>query len=186
MVSSSARMCPPRAALMGSTSPIMSAMVTSGVASFSTYRYSLGIHSTGASSPMFLQKSRPCLEMGIEGIVVHLAPGQNGDLRIQKFHELPEDPALRLSPEAQKDEVVPGENRIHQLGNHGVCHIRRCREEVLPAWSFRIRFLRSSSLTGGLVAEALSSPRSRAEKKALELCSGVGVRVIVPCRVASF
>ena len=27
---------PPRAALMGSTSPIMSAMVTSGVASFST------------------------------------------------------------------------------------------------------------------------------------------------------
>ena len=36
MVSSSDRRWPPRAALMGSTSPMMSAIVTSGVASFST------------------------------------------------------------------------------------------------------------------------------------------------------
>ena len=36
MVSSLARSNPPRAARIGSTSPMMSAIVTSGVASFST------------------------------------------------------------------------------------------------------------------------------------------------------
>ena len=56
--------CPVRAALIGSMSPIMSAMVTSGVASFSTYRSSAATQATGVSSPSTAILSRHSRQIG--------------------------------------------------------------------------------------------------------------------------
>ncbi len=60
------------------------------------------------------------MEIGCEGVVVDFASGQDGNLRVQELHELSEDPALGLPSQAQKDEVVPGQDGVHQLRDHGV------------------------------------------------------------------
>src|SRR2546425_6964486 len=95
MVSSSDKRWPPRAALVGSTSPMMSAMVTSGVASFSTKRDSRGSQAIGVPAPCSATSSRPNLDRR-ERIVVHLAPRENGNLLVEQRDELAQDAAFRL------------------------------------------------------------------------------------------
>ena len=67
---------------------------------------------------MLFHQKPALLRDGIQGVIVHFTPCQNGELGIQELHELPVDPALRLAAEAQEDEVVPGEDGVHQLRNH--------------------------------------------------------------------
>ena len=78
MVSSSDKRWPPRAALMGSTSPMMSAMVTSGVASFSTKRDSRGSQAIGVSAPCSVTRSRPYFEIGANGLSFTSLPARIG------------------------------------------------------------------------------------------------------------
>src|SRR2546422_3600076 len=42
--------------------------------------------------------------------VVHLAPREDRDLLVEQRHQGAQDAALRLPPQAQQDEVVPGED----------------------------------------------------------------------------
>src|SRR6267378_867451 len=103
MVSSSERSRPPRAARMGSTSPMISAMVTSGVASFSTKRFSRGIQAIGGNSFAAGTADR------LERIVVDFAAGDDGHLGVEEIDECTQDAALGLAAEAEKNEIVARE-----------------------------------------------------------------------------
>src|SRR5256885_15560780 len=63
---------------MGSTSPMMSAMVTSGVASFSTKRDSRGSHAIGVAAPRSATSSRPYFEIGANGLSFTSLPARIG------------------------------------------------------------------------------------------------------------
>src|SRR2546430_6184362 len=111
MVSSSDKSRPPRAARMGSTSPIMSAMVTSGVASFSTKRFSRGIQATGVLSPSLLILSRHARQMGLKGSSSVVAGCE--------INDDPFKPICRACPERNNSEGgntprawIPRENRF--------------------------------------------------------------------------
>ncbi len=60
------------------------------------------------------------LRNGVERVVVHLAPRQDGDLLVEQQHEVPQDAALGLPAEPEQDEVVPRQDGGHELGDDGV------------------------------------------------------------------
>src|ERR1041384_1516141 len=115
IVSSSESRWPPRAALIGSTSPMMSAIETSGVASFSTNRSSGGSQEVGdrdgrrrelldepqlARQPGDRRLVAPladqlATELGdrLERIVIHLAAGDDWDFFFEQRHQAAPGPA---------------------------------------------------------------------------------------------
>src|SRR5712664_1942819 len=103
---------------MGSTSPMMSAMVTSGVASFSTKRDSRGS-----------QAIAPELRDRRERVVVHFAPRENRNLFVEQRDELAQDAALRLPAQAQQDEVVARQDGVHELRDDGLLVAHDTREQ---------------------------------------------------------
>src|SRR6185436_9409328 len=100
MVSSSARFNPACAALIGSMSPTMSAIVTSGVASFSTNRSPRDSHPIGRWSP----SRAACAADGVERIVVNLAARDDRNPLVEQFDQTAQNPALRLAAQAEEDE----------------------------------------------------------------------------------
>src|SRR6266540_3844952 len=56
----------------------------------------------------------------IEGIVIDLAPRDDGDLFVEQRDELAQDAALRLAAEPEQNEVVARENRIDELRQDGL------------------------------------------------------------------
>ena len=91
-------------------------MVTSGVASFSTYRCDRSSQPIGVASPHCSISSRAYFEIGANGIVVDLAALDDRDAFVEKSRQLAKDPALGLAPESQQDEVVPRQQSVDQLG----------------------------------------------------------------------
>src|SRR2546426_12117295 len=55
-----------------------------------------------------------------ERVVVHFAPREDRDLLVEQRDERAQDAALRLPPQAQQDEVVPGEDAVDELRDYGV------------------------------------------------------------------
>ena len=66
-------------------------------------------------------------------VVVDLRAGENGDLRIQQRGHLAEDPALRLTPEPEEDQVLAGQDRIDELRNDRVAVSADSGKEPLPS-----------------------------------------------------
>ena len=64
-----------------------------------------------------------------ERIVVHLAPLQNRNLFIEQGDELPEDTALGLPAQPEQDEIVPGEDGVHELRDDRVFVSHDAREQ---------------------------------------------------------
>ena len=58
------------------------------------------------------------LAHGCERVVVDLAPPDDGDVFVEKRRELPDNPRFGLAAEAEQDDVVPGEDRIDERGDH--------------------------------------------------------------------
>ena len=52
-------------------------------------------------------------------IVVGVRACDDGDLLVEEAHEAAENPRFRLAAEAQEDEIVPGEQGVHQAGDDG-------------------------------------------------------------------
>src|SRR6266581_4732409 len=130
MVSSSERSRPPRAARMGSTSPMMSAMVTSGVASFSTKRFSRGIQARGVLSPSAAIFSRQARQMGFRGSSLISQPARTGISGSRRLMS-PQDAALGLASQAKQNEIVAGEQGIDDLRDHRVFIAVHAGEERL-------------------------------------------------------
>ncbi len=57
---------------------------------------------------------------GVVGIVANLAPGDVGQALVEQGGESAQDAAFCLSAQAKQDEVLPREDRIHNLRNDGV------------------------------------------------------------------
>ena len=68
-----------------------------------------------------------------ERIVVDLAARNDRDLGVEQIGERPQDPALRLAAQAEQDEVVPRQNRVHDLRHDGVVVADDARKDRLAA-----------------------------------------------------
>jgi hypothetical protein len=66
------------------------------------------------------------------GVVVDLAAGDGGRLRVQELDETARDPRLRLAALAQEDEVVAGEDGVLHLRDHRLLVADDAGEEGLP------------------------------------------------------
>src|SRR5207247_902505 len=62
----------------------------------------------------------PVLRDRRERVVVHLAPSENRYFFVEQRDELAQDAALRLSPQAQQDEIVAGQDGVPVLRDDGV------------------------------------------------------------------
>ena len=89
----------------------MSAIVTSGVASFSTKRASRGSQ-RDRQRVAFAGDARPA--RGAERrqrVVVDLAAGHDRNLFVEQIDQAAQDAALGLAAQAEQDEVVPRQDR---------------------------------------------------------------------------
>ena len=57
---------------------------------------------------------------GIEGVAVNLAAGNLGDGLVQQVDQAADDAGLGLTPFAQQDQVLAGQDGVFQLGDDGV------------------------------------------------------------------
>src|SRR5215469_15162196 len=94
---------------MGSTSASMSAIVTSGVASFSTNR-----------------ASRSSQVIGMD-----FASRDVRNFRIEEVHKPTKNPALGLAAQSEQDEIVPCKNCVGDLRQNGFLVAMNAREERL-------------------------------------------------------
>src|SRR6187401_1795980 len=53
-----------------------------------------------------------------EGVIVYLRPGNDRDLVVEQFRELPDDAALCLTAKSKKNEVVSSEYGVYDLRDH--------------------------------------------------------------------
>ena len=133
---------------------MMSAMVTSGVASFSTYRCSRPTHAMGVSSPPSSISCRAYLEIGANGLSLISLPATIGNRVVEERDERAEDARLRLTAQAEEDEVVPGEEGVDDLRHDGLLVADHALEQRSARASRARRFSRSSSLTERLARAA--------------------------------
>src|SRR5436309_2097067 len=68
---------------------------------------------------------------GRDRVVVDRAAGDHRNERIEERGQAPDDAALRLPALAQEDHVVPGEDRVLDLGDDGVIVADDAREDAL-------------------------------------------------------
>ena len=109
----------------------MSAMVTSGVASFSTNRASRGSqrdrqvvalpgHARAAGAAQRRQR-----------IVVDLAARHDRDLVVEQIDQAAQDAALGLAAQSEQDEVVPREDGVDELRDDRLVVADDAREQLL-------------------------------------------------------
>jgi len=84
---------------------MMSAIVTSGVASFSTKRDSRGSQAMGVCAPCSVTSSRPNFEIGANGLSFTSLPARIGISSSSSVTSWRRMRALRLPAQAQQDEV---------------------------------------------------------------------------------
>src|SRR5260370_34909292 len=65
--------------------------------------------------PLYAPPANRCI-----GIVADFAPADVRHVLIEQSGEGAEDSALGLSAQAEKNEIVARENRVHNLRNHGI------------------------------------------------------------------
>ena len=98
----------------------MSAIVTSGVASFSTKRASRGSHAIGSRVAFARDPGAARAADRSERIVVNFAAGDDRQMLVEQIDEAAQDAALRLTAQAEQDEVVPRQDRVDELRDDGV------------------------------------------------------------------
>ena len=97
-----------------------SAIVTSGVASFSTNRF-LAAHPGDRRIVARLgDQLAPVLGDRRERVVVDLAAGHDRHRVVEQRDERAQNPRLRLAAQAEQDEVVPRQERVDDLRHDGV------------------------------------------------------------------
>ena len=79
---------------------------------------------------------------------MNLAPGHYGQRLVEEARERPEDAALGLASQAEKDEVVARQHRVDDLGDDGVVVADDARKECLAGAQPRHEVLPDPSRTG--------------------------------------
>ena len=80
-----------------------------------------------------LREPRPATaaERG-EGVVVNLAAGYDRYLVVEQVDKCSEDACLCLPAQAQNDEIMLGQDGVHDLGDYRTRRTRRFRETAAP------------------------------------------------------
>ena len=68
-----------------------------------------------------------------EGIAVDLATRDRRNRLVEEFHESADDPGLRLAALAENHHVVPGEDRVLDVGNDRLVVAQNAREDALAS-----------------------------------------------------
>ncbi len=110
----------PSATFIGSTSPIRSATLVSGVASFSAYRSSRCRHSTGRSSPSSAARRFDSWVIGSKGCSPSSAPAITGVHSSSRPTMRAQQPGLALAALAEQHHVVAGDQGPLELRDDGV------------------------------------------------------------------
>ena len=71
-------------------------------------------------SPWAAIRSRANFDTGREGIIVDFRAGDDRYCIVEQVDQLAEHPGLGLAPQAQEEHVVLGEDRVTDLGDHGL------------------------------------------------------------------
>ena len=67
-----------------------------------------------------------------QGVVVDFAPGNDRNGLVQERRQGPENPRLRLTAQAEQDEIVPGQNRVDDLRDDGLFVANDPRKQWFP------------------------------------------------------
>jgi hypothetical protein len=111
-------------------SPTMSAIVTSGVASFSTYRRRA--QPGNGCLVTFRRKPRAaCTADRLERIVVDLTTRHHRNLVIEQRHQRAEQTRLRLPAQSKQDEVVLRKEGVDELRHDGIVVAHNAGKERL-------------------------------------------------------
>ena len=164
----------PSATRTGSMSPIRSPTLVSGVASFSPYLSSRCRHATGRSSPASACSRRHRAQTGACGWSLISQPSTAGDHSSRRDTSGAHQPRLALPPLAEQHDVVPGEQRALQGGQHRLVEPDDARE-ARPARAHQLdEVLADLDLDRPVTVrpEARSSPRVLARRIGLDRTSG--------------
>ena len=130
MVSGSPRLRP-SATFIGSTSPIRSPTLVSGVASFSAYRSS---RCRQLDRQLVAQLDRAAPGLGgdrLEGVLPQLAARDHGRPLVEQADQRAQQPGLALAALAEQHHVVAGEEGPLELRDDGVVEAVQPRPRVL-------------------------------------------------------
>ncbi len=130
MVSGSPRLRP-SATFIGSTSPIRSPTLVSGVASFSAYLSSRCRQSTGSRSPISSARRLDSGRDRVVGVLAQLAARDHRRPLVEQADQRAQQPGLALAALAEEDDVVAGQHRPLQLRDHRVVEAVQPRPRVL-------------------------------------------------------
>jgi len=106
-----------------------SAIVMSGVASFSPYRRSRAIQADLGLVPVLGDGLAARLADRRERIVVDLAAGHRRHLRVEQLGQEARHPRLGLPALTQEDDVLAGEDRVLDLRQHALLVAHDARKE---------------------------------------------------------
>jgi hypothetical protein len=120
VIVSSSRGIGPSATLIGSTSPIRSAIDVSGVASFSPKRRSRWTHFDRCVVAALGDEVAGVRRHGCVRVVVDLAARDDRHPLVEQRHERANHAGLRLAALAEEHHVVAGEHRVGELRDDGV------------------------------------------------------------------
>ena len=110
----------PSATRIGSTSPMRSATLVSGVASFSLYRSSRCRHATGRASPSSAARRRDSTVIGLERVLPELGAVDDRRPLVEQPDEAAQQAGLALPALAEEDDVVAGEQGALELRDDGL------------------------------------------------------------------
>ena len=109
----------------------MSAIVTSGVAEL-FHEARLARQPADRQAVAFLRDAGAARgAQRRQRVVVNLAAGHDRNLLVEQIDQAAKDPALGLAAQAEQDEVVPRQDRVHELRDDGLVVADDAREERL-------------------------------------------------------
>ncbi len=93
---------------------------------------------------------------GMERIVADFAAGNVRQPFVQQSGQHADDAGLGLAAQSQQDEIVPRQNGVHDLWNHGIFEADHAREQVLAALEFADQILAQLAFHGALAQMPLA------------------------------
>ena len=127
----------PSATFIGSTSPIRSATEVSGVASFSAYLSSRCRQVTGRSSPSSLGPAAGLGRDRLERVLAELGAVDDRGPLVQQADQRAQQAGLALAALAEQHDVVAGDQRPLELGDHRGLEAVQAGPRVLPGGQLR-------------------------------------------------
>ena len=90
----------------------------------------------GVLSPFFFDQIAAPAADGMVRIIANFAAGDVGHTLIQQRRQHADDACLGLTAQSEQNEIVPRQNGVHHLRNHGVFVADHAREKLFASLQF--------------------------------------------------